>query len=624
VQPDDIAILLRSPGPVRHYYTMALEEQQVAWSAEGGEDFFQTTEISVALSWLQIIDNPRQDIPLLSVLRSPVCGFTPDRLAEIRGLGQGDFYTALQGAAEEGWEDCSAFLEDLEALRFGAGEKSSYALLWDLYRRTDLVEIFSAMPGGEKRRENLMAFYDLARRFEGAGHKGLFSFLLHLNRVQERGGVKTPPAAPQETAGVKLLSIHRSKGLEYPVVFLCGLGRQFNTTDLQQSGVLVHPKLGLGPKGVDGETRVKFSTLARTGVSLALKKELLAEEMRLLYVAMTRAKDKLILTHTLSRGKSDLEKAADGMGSPIAPQVLAGCTSPGQWVLLTAMARPEGQALRQGAGWSGGPVSAQGLGPAWRIEYHQGEVSQEVSRRVRQREEGEDLPPEELARELTWRYPYAVASATPAKVTATQVTQEVGEEPGVFLLGEKDREILFDRPQFAQETLGLTPAQRGTALHTAMQCVDLDRTGSQEELRRELDRLTRDKYLTPLQAQAVDVGAMARFFSSDLGRQLRQSPAARREYPFSLLAPARNFYPQAPEGEEILLQGVVDCWFETLEGITIVDFKTDRVSRAQALDRARSYAGQLAAYAYALEQITGKKVARKALWFLGPAIAVDL
>lgn len=144
---EDIAILLRSPGPVRHYYTLALEEQEVGWSAEEGDDFFQTTEISVALSWLQIIDNPRQDIPLLAVLRSPVCGFTGDRLAEIRTVSAGDYYTALRAAGEQGWEDCSAFLRDLDALRFGAGEQSSHKLLWDLYRRTGLLEIFSAMPG---------------------------------------------------------------------------------------------------------------------------------------------------------------------------------------------------------------------------------------------------------------------------------------------------------------------------------------------------------------------------------------------------------------------------------------------------------------------------------------------
>ena len=626
IQPDDIAILLRSPGPVRHFYALALEEQGVGWSAEEGNDFFQTTEISVALSWLQIIDNPRQDIPLLAVLRSPVCSFTGDRLAEIRGAAEGDYYTALCAAADQGGEDCRAFLADLEALRFGAGEKSSHQLLWDLYRRTDLLEIFSAMPGGEKRRENLLAFYELARRFEGAGHKGLFGFLLHLDRVQESGGLRSTAASAKEKAGVKILSIHRSKGLEYPVVFLCGLGRRFNYGDVQKP-VLFHPKLGLGPKGLDRETMVEFSTLARTGVALALKKEMLAEEMRLLYVAMTRAKEKLVMTHTLAYGPSDLKGLGESVSCPADPRVLTSCSSAGQWILLTALARPEGEVLRQAAGTGAQPVPGVSFGPAWKIQYHTGVVSEETAQRETAAKEEEPVPDAgELLRQLRWRYPYETAAATPAKVTATQVMSEGEEEPGVFLLADKQamEQKPFYRPRFAQETLGLTAAQKGTALHTAMQCVRLDRTGSAEEIRQELARLAAEGYLTDQQAQAVDVRAMARFFASDLGQEMRESASLHREYPFSLLAPARRFYPQAPEGEEILLQGVIDCWFQRLDGITLVDFKTDRVSAADAPQRAEHYRGQLAAYAYALETLTGQKVTRRILWFLGPNTGVTL
>ena len=624
LQPDDIAILLRSPGPVRHFYTLALEEQGVGWSAEEGGDFFQTTEISVALSWLQIIDNPRQDIPLVAVLRSPVCGFTGDRLAEIRAVCEGDFYTALRAAADQGMTDCQAFLDHLETLRFGAGEKSSHQLLWDLYRSTDLLEIFSAMPNGEKRRENLLAFYELARRFEGTGHKGLFGFLLHLDRVQESGGLRSASVPSKESDGVKILSIHRSKGLEYPVVFLCGLGRRFNQNDMMKP-VLFHPKLGLGAKGLDRETNVEFSTLARTGVALALKREMMAEEMRLLYVAMTRAKEKLIMTHSLAYGTSDLKNLADSVSVPADPRVLASCSSVGQWLILTALARPEGSALRQAAGMTDASVPGK-YGPPWVIWYHGGAVSEEVVRRetARQEEETDGLSVQDILAELTWQYPYGLSAATPAKVTATQVAGE--EEPGAFLLdqGVPQEPKPFYRPQFAQEELGLTPAQKGTALHTAMQSLRLDRTGSVEEIKEELARLVSQEYLTDQQAKAVDPYAMARFFASDLGREIRESADLHREFPFSLLAPARRFYPDVPEGEEILLQGVIDCWFTRLDGITLVDFKTDRVSAAEAPERAEHYRGQLAAYAYALEELTGQKVTRRILWFLRPNTGVTL
>ncbi len=624
LEPDDVAILLRSPGPVRHYYTLALEEQGIGWSAEEGSDFFQTTEISVALSWLQIIDNPRQDIPLLAVLRSPACGFTGDRLAEIRAASAGDFYTALCAAAAQGMEDCRAFLEELAALRFQAGEQSSHQLLWELYRRADLLEIFAAMPGGEKRRENLLAFYELARRFEGTGHKGLFGFLLHLNRVRESGGLRSA-SAPSKEAGVKIVSIHRSKGLEYPVVFLCGLGRRFNYGDMQKP-VLFHPKLGLGPKGLDSETMVEFSTLARGGVALALKKEMLAEEMRLLYVAMTRAKEKLILTHSLAYGLSELKNLAESVSCPADPRVLASCSSVGQWLILTALARPEGAALRQAAEVEDAPVPGVAFGPAWKVCYHAGAVSEEVVRRETAREEeAPAYTAQEVLDQLRWQYPYAVSAATPAKVTATQV-EENGEEPGVFLLRRQaDREPApVSRPQFAQETLGLTPAQKGTALHQVMQCVRMDRTGSAAEIREELSRLVAEEYLTGQQAQAVNPAAVARFFASDLGREMRESASLHREYPFSILAPARRFYPDVGEGEEILLQGVIDCWFQGVDGLTLVDFKTDRVTADAARERAARYRGQLAAYAYALEQITGQRVTRRILYFLRPDLGVLL
>ena len=617
LRPDDIAILLRSPGPVRSYYTLALEEQEIVWSAEEGGDFFDTIEISAALSWLQIIDNPRQDVPLLAALRSPVWGFDGNKLAEIRTLSRGDYYTAVETAAAGGDRDCAEFLACLSDLRFAAAGTDSGALLWDLYRRLHFLEIFSAMPGGEKRRENLLALSDLARRFEQAGHKGLFPFLLHLERVRESGGLRTSGGGSRDSGGVKILSIHRSKGLEYPVVFLCGLGRQMNLTDLKKP-VLYHPELGLGPKAVDRETMVEFATAARTGVALKLKKEMMAEEMRLLYVAMTRAKEKLILTHSLSREGTVLRKLADSLSYPADPQVLASCGSVGEWVILAAMARPEGEALRRAAGRPDLPLPEAAFGPAWRIEFHSGVVSQEVMRAEETggQAEAPDLTAGEIEHRLLWRYPYEAASAAPAKITATQVADENSEEPGAFLLRGSREPEPFYRPSFAQEAMGLTPAQQGTALHTVMQIIRLDCTGSAEAVQGELDRMEAQEYLTPLQARSVDPAAVARFFASPLGRAMADSPDLHREYPFSILTDAARFYPELPDGETVMLQGVIDAWFREPDGLTVVDFKSDRVSPETAAERAEAYRGQLAVYAHALEILTGEPVRRQVLWFL--------
>lgn len=622
VRPEDIVILLRSPGTLRHHYAAALAAYGVPWASEGGGNFFGATEVSVAISLLQIIDNPHQDVPLLAVLRSPVYDFSPDLLAEIRKMGEGDLYTALQVAAEQETPGCRDFLEELDGLRFRAGEYASHQLVWDLYQRTHLIEIFQEFPQGEERKKNLLILYELARRFEGAGHRGLFGFLNHLERTKESGGSISLPSGPQESAGVQVLSIHRSKGLEYPVVFLSALGKRFNYQDIQRP-VLFHSKLGLGPKGLDEETMVEFTTLAREAVAMQLKREMLAEEMRLLYVAMTRAKEKLIMTYALSYGESELEKLGDHLSWPVEPQALADCSCVGQWVLLTAMARPEGEALRRAAGIQTGPMG-EDFGPNWLIRYHKGSPS--APGQVEKEGRREAVCPEDpaaLLRLFTWQYPHSQMAAIPAKVTATQQKgASHGEEDATTLLPRE--KPAFDRPRFATEEFGLTAAQRGTAIHTALQSLRYDRAGSRAELRQEVSRLVGQGFLTPQQGEAVDVNLLLGFFQSPLGRELREVAYPHREYPFSVLMPAGDYFDQAEAGEQVLLQGVVDLWFETLEGITIVDFKTDRIAAGDAAVRAERYRGQMETYRRALEAVTGKKVARKLLWFLVPGCGVEL
>lgn len=629
VQEDDIAILLRSPGPVQNYYITALEDEGLAWTAETGTDFFHTTELSVVISWLQMIDNPRQDIPLLAALRSPICGFTADRLAEIRSLCEGEYYDALVEAGRQGWEDCVSFLQNLEELRVGAGEKTSHQIIWSLYSRTGLLEIFSSMPGGEKRRDNLLAFYEVARRFEASGHKGLFSFLLHLKRVQESGDLRVAPGIPTQSGGVKIMSIHRSKGLEFPIVFVCGLGRRFNYADLQ-SPVLFHTKLGLGAKGLDGERMVEFSTLNRKGVALALKKEMLAEEMRLLYVAMTRAKNKVILTHASTQGKKELQTLRDQLSDPLDPRMLASCSSVGQWLLMVALTRKDGYDLREVAGMRKDDYIDRERGYAWWTQPQAGAITYESDEVPKKQalNGGFAYPMQKIVKELHWCYPYEPATKTPSKVTATKIQRLEEEADGaVFLLREYEKANQsgqnFYRPVFAQETLGLTPAQEGTALHTVMQNISMESVGSVAEVREELVRMTEAGYLTKQQAQSVDAVAVTLFFDSELGKEVQRAKSLKREFPFSVLSEARRFYPETPEGEEILLQGVIDCWFEDADGITIIDFKSDRVSPKNVPERAENYRGQLSTYAYALQEITGKPVVKQVLYFLRSHETVD-
>lgn len=610
IRPDDMVILLRSPGPVLRHYTRALTEAGIPVETESGGDFFETTEISVALSLLEVIDNPRQDVPLLSVLRSPLFGFSPDRLSQIRaGKKDGDFYSAMEA---DGGADCTAFLKKLRLLRFRAGEMSARRLIERLYSETDMMAVFGAMPNGAERQANLAALREQAGSLERSGHKGLYAFLTQLGRMRQRGDSFAP--AVSGAGGVRILSIHRSKGLEFPVVFLCGLGRQFNKMDAA-APVLFHQRLGVGPKYLergDGWT-VEWPTLARQAVALQMDREMKAEEMRLLYVAMTRAKEKLIMSMSMSGAGAAIEKLARDAARPAAPAVVAAASSAGRWILLSALTRPDADALYAAAGLSLVTVS-RSSDPKWDVRVVSG-GEYEIPLRARG-EVGDESPavPEErvdaLAAALAWKYPHAQAVDLPSKLTATQLKgrsldMEAAED------ADAPRPVWsapFQRPDFAAQKLGLTAPQRGTALHKVLQYLDFDQTGSAEAIEREISRLIERQFITAEEGRSADALRLAEFFASPLGQELLNAPVREREYKFSLLAPGEEFFPGA-EGEEILFQGVIDCWFENENGITILDFKTDRVPKPE------QYRPQVEVYTRALEELLGKPVARKALYF---------
>ena len=626
VRAEDIVILLRSPGPVLRHYAAALDELGVPWSAEGGQEFFGTTEIAATVALLQVLDNPRQDVPLLAALRSPLFHFTPDRLALLRAeAGEGTVYDCLTAGADRGEEDCVSFLALLSELRELAAEESSHRLLWHIYGRLDVPAVFSAMLDGPRRRANLMALYDEACRFESGGHRGLMAFLLHMSRMAENG--LTVPVPGSETGGVRILSIHKSKGLEFPVVLVCGLDRQFNDADAKAT-ILFHPKLGLGPKRTDRERGLRYTTVARDAVALRLRQQLRAEEMRLLYVAMTRAEHKLILFSAVNSRGNGLAALAGQAQYPPPPWQMGSARRMADWVLATALCRTDSTPL-----WSGlnipRPVPPASEGFPWDIRLLPGsdyerpqaleiaEIQRPVSPRL----------PDGLAQRLSWRYPYAACAAIPSKLTATQLKGR-----------EKDSEAAENavelRPATVQSALRhpvfegqrpLTPAQQGTALHMVMQYLDFDRAGSLAEIEDEISRLVIGQYITPQQGAAVNPADILDFFRSDLGRRLQVSQWVEREFKFSLLVPAADYYDGAGPEEEVLLQGVVDCWFTEADGtVTVVDFKTDRVNGHTVMRRAEDYRLQLDAYTRALSQAAGVTVKRRCLWFFSAGRAVEL
>ena len=676
-RPEDIVILMRSPRSRTAAFLEALSELDIPCSFDENGGFFDSMEVSTAFALLQIVDNPRQDVPLIAALRSPVFAFTADRLAEIRARHtQGDFYDAIRAAAglpdetvsalsdtdsvetalppsqdtdaaetalppprdgdaaetvlpplpdsdagegtpePEGDADCIAFLDTLSELRRAAPDMGVYDFYCYLCGRLNLLGVFGAMDAGEERRENLLSLGRHAERFEQNGYKGLFAFVTQLRRLADDG--RAPQGQSASHSGVRLMSIHKSKGLEFPVVVLADLEHSFSRQDFT-APVLVHPQLGLGPRYVDLRRRIRYPTLARTALEGRLRRENLSEEQRILYVAMTRPKEKLIMVDSVYGAEKKLQKLASVTGCPVRPESVADGKSFGDWILLALLTRPEASTLRDLAGtepetlWDGHDLP-------WMVDVHDAELFRdvpEVAQSARRAAQTAEFDPDLLS----WAYPYRTETAIPAKLTATQlkgrpIDEEIAEN-AVHVPALRP----LSQPKFLWERHGLTPAERGTASHLLLQHLDFHGAAASVQAAALVER----RLLTPEQRDAVDMYAIDRFLASPLADDIRNGRNVRREYRFTLLMDAAAYDPNARAGDSILLQGVVDCCFETDGGMTVVDFKTDRVRNAEAMAaRVNAYRPQLLAYSDALQRVLEIPVTRRVLYFLDSGVAVEL
>ena len=615
---EDIVILMRSPGPRLRHYARALTERGIPCATQENEDFFSAMEVAVMCSLLEILDNPRQDVPLIAVLRSPLAGFSPDRLALIRGRHpEGDFYEALAAFGEE---DCEEFLTRLADLRSLARDMSVHRLIWRIYNQWNVLGVFGAMSGGGRRRENLVALYEHAKSFESAGYKGLFAFVTHLRRLLE-SGEQPVTATGASSGGVQIMSIHKSKGLEFPIVLLTDLGKRFNRADLQ-TPVLVHPRLGLGPLYIDLDRRIRYPTIAREAVSGLVSRESRSEEMRVLYVGMTRAKEKLILTAAMPAAGRRMKELGALSALPVPAETVDGGRSMAEWILLPLLRRWEAAPLRDLAGQEAEDFSLT-EDALWQVFLHKDTPGICLPAGTEAGgNSAADAPALPVNREaLDFVYPYAAACTAPTKITATQLKGR-----------EKDREIVqetiqpyvrrdFSAPRFLSGRRPLTGAERGTATHLVMQHLPLK---EDTDVGAVVEDLAARRFLTREQAEAVDQAAVRRFLASPLASELRKADRVEREFRFSLLMPGEKYFPELDGGEEVLLQGVVDLFAVRDGGVTVVDFKTDYVTEDTLPEKIAHYRPQLEAYSAALERILELPVKHRILYFFCAGQAVEV
>lgn len=603
IVPEDIVILLRSPKSVGGEFQYALQTKGIRCITGDPTDLLQTEEIAAVLSILQVIDNPLQDIPLVAALTSPVFGFTAELLGMLRGENRfGSVYTLISGSEEP---ICRRFMDRLNKLRRDASILTVTQLLASVYTETNLLSIYSAMPDGDKRMENLQAFFQIVSDYESGGPKELGRLLEFLEAAKEKGlGV---PGAQQDKGAVTIMSIHKSKGLEFPVVFLCGLARKFNQ-ESTRSQVLCDKDLGLGLSCVDTTRRARYPTVAKNAISAKINQESMSEEMRVLYVAMTRARDMLIMTYASPYLEKHLSSIASRLDMS-SPELLASeVNCPGAWVLQTALKRTEAGELFAMAGH---PDCAQVQETQWLITLENAVDSDE------QAEVGadatEELPKFDLAKlaaGLQFRYPHSAATGIPSKLTATQLKGRVLDTE--VAEGTRDtRNVSFRKPGAAGR---ITGKDYGNAVHSVLQYIRFSNCKDAAGIRNEVDRLAQERLISPEQAATVDCDMLAAFFGTPVGQQLCSSENILREFKFSLLDDAEKYYENA-EGEKILLQGVVDCALIEDDGITVIDFKTDSASEETLDALVVRYGAQVKTYAYALERIYQIPVKAAKLYF---------
>ena len=652
----DIAILLRTVSGKASELLEVLQANGIPAYAELSGGYFEASEVRCVLSLLSVLDNARQDIPLAAVLHSPIGGFSVADLARLRILSpQGDFYDALCLEGEEFDEidqellaRAARFVTRLEAWRQYARGHSVPETIWKLYRDTGYYEYVGSLRGGMVRQANLRMLAERAQDYEKTSYRGLFRFLRFIDEMKRREtDLSTARTLGAGENVVRIMSIHKSKGLEFPVVFLADMGKRFNLTDARGQ-FLFHKELGIGVRlAASSEAgRQTYSTLPWKAISDRIVAETKAEEMRILYVAMTRAKEKLILTGAVRAGdfEGQLRQGAmlaDEAAEQLPDSYLSKANSYFDWILPAIMRHKDGELLRERAGVDEyEDMSSLASDAHFNISVstdtdmtgrgEQGDTLSELFQAVQGRK---PLPPSEGAegvnRILSFSYNFNGLEEVPAKLSVTEIKRRFeaieGEEaPAVPLLKETS---VFSRPRFLQEDTGMQATERGTFIHAVMQHLDFSAELSREAIAEQIrqmasigwidGRLLTDSFLSSLADMAEG------FLCSPIGKRLRGARHIWRELPFSRLFPARRFFPAVKSDEKVLVQGVLDVLFQDEEGaFVLLDYKTDRgINGALARER---YRHQLAIYGETAEEILREPVTERYLYLLSAGICVRM
>ncbi|WP_173916989.1 helicase-exonuclease AddAB subunit AddA [Halobacillus sp. Marseille-Q1614] len=642
VQFRDIVILMRSMTWASTIVD-ELKQQGIPVYAELSTEYFEAIEVKIMLNLLKVIDNPRQDIPLASVLKSPIVDLNEDELMQLRLEDQRvTYYESMKKAIGPSplGQKIKQFTDKLDDFRERARQGALSELIWQIYRATGYYDFVGGMPGGRQRQANLRALYDRARSYESTSFRGLFRFLRFIERMEERGDdLGAARALGEQEDVVRIMTIHKSKGLEFPVVILGAMDKSFNMMDLRDR-YLLHKDYGFGSRYIDPKKRLMFPTLAYHAIKRVKLRELLAEEMRVLYVALTRAKEKLVMVGNVASFEKKREKwlsYVEESNWVLPPHDRLEAKSYLDWV-GPALIRHQDTANLRGEG-----VEVKTAGEIqydasqWEVQLSHGSDYSHIEEIEKLRDEklqeqiakwdGEEREQSPLVERLNYKYPHEQAAHARAKQTVTEIKRqrESIDEYSSDQLLVPYRAPLVKRPRFMQENQGLSAGEIGTAMHTVMQHIPLNEAKSAAEVEEFVEHLFSKDILRREEADEINHEAIASFFTTSIGERILEAEEVHREVPFSLTLPAHKVYNdwEGATDEKVFIQGVIDAVIPYGEGWLILDYKTDSVPEGEgAAEKMKDrYRTQLHLYRTALEKIWNRPVERSYLFFFdGPHV----
>ena len=611
----DIVILLRSTSNIASVYEQELLNLDLPVFSDSSQEYLESIEIETIMNLLKIIDNPMQDIPLVSVMRSYIGKFTDNDLVKIRLSDKFDnFYICMEKALvdvdSELKEKIKSFFDKLDMWRKEQEYLSLDELIWKIYWDTGYYNYCGLMPNGVLRQANLKMLFQKAKEYESSNFKGLYNFINFIDKIKTSSGdMGSAKLIGENDDVVRIMSIHKSKGLEFPVVFLSSTGKQFNFNDLKED-VLLHQDMGIGAKYIDYDMQIKYDTLSKRAIKDKILTETLSEEMRILYVALTRAKEKLFITGISKDIKKELEKIDanieryEKQDNKINPILIKKCKKYLEWILYVY--QYEKNSCKDKIDFNI-YKKKELLTKFKKVDNEEIDVFNELEEKSKAYKN--DLS--DIKKILEYKYKNILDTTIPTKTSVTAL-KELSNKNNNVKIEEKEeqKEISFKEPNFLKngKEEKITASKKGSLIHLCLQKLDINIDYDLAKITNLLDELEMKKIITPKEKEAINVNKILEFTKSKIWEELKTAKKIEKEKPFYINIKAKDIYNKETD-ENILVQGIIDLYYiDKDNNINLVDYKTDYIENSNEIELINKYKEQLYLYKKALEQVYKKEV----------------